>query len=778
MSNYNDNWKQFLNEMYSTSATNQDGMGLTTVSAEKEFKGCKERAQHSSDNRLALQNVSEEEAIEEKEKKRDCFKNKTFSGKVRCTIRKKNISKKRASAYVASVLRDMGELDEADSYHWNEPSWHYDGGYGDPEGPDSKWYLGEEELEEKKNRKGASSSYCKKTPCKDMGFTQKASCKSQGIKDCYRGKKNESKEKKSKIDLMLPRGKKVVLKAEDKDYDRGLVVKLLDDGGYDVYYWYENPDDIYPAEIKIDDKLITKDGKVVHIGYHPELKNERKDPKVGTGKKPKGSGRRLYTDEDPSDTVSVEFSSVAAIKRTLAKSSFKSKSHKRQSQIINLIHQRARAAYKNAKDPKVKARLKKAFKYAERRKEASKRKTKARQKKKNENLRRIIQEELNVVRLEKLINVSDMEYLSAGRFGSVFKATHPEYGNIALKVLSLDSGKSDSDFAGADPVKVRQEISNYENVGIAVDSNDQVAKHFPKIYDVGMKRDGDDVIGYVIMELIKPSPYSQEIINTLFSGVERIARIENEDWWTPDPIGPEGELYGKELSIDRKTENIFLHDQESVKGMIKELWDQIKTELDWTSMDEEQLSSLIQAGSEDITKITETIHGLFRNYFTNIEAISDSAIESRYNQARNVVLGASSTASSKLNNLQSIIDSDYGSRPVAKLGVMAVTAAIIEFLKRFPLKDSFDYFLPGWLQDAITYPKMFEVIPAHYYSSGLKDVREDIPEAAVSLEKSFKALKDEVGLVPRDLHSLNVMVKDDTGGIVIVDVGSFQEVKG
>ena len=102
---------------------------------------------------------------------------------------------------------------------------------------------------------------------------------------------------------------------------------------------------------------------------------EGSDPKVGTGKKPKGSGRRLYTDEDPSDTVSVEFSSVAAIKRTLAKKSFKAKSHKRQSQIINLIHQRARAAYKNAKDPKVKARLKKAFEYAEQRKEALKKKT-------------------------------------------------------------------------------------------------------------------------------------------------------------------------------------------------------------------------------------------------------------------------------------------------------------------------------------------------------------------------------------------------------------------
>ena len=103
--------------------------------------------------------------------------------------------------------------------------------------------------------------------------------------------------------------------------------------------------------------------------------SEDTDPKKGTGKKPKGSGRRLYTDEDPSDTVSVKFSTMQDIKDTLSKPSFKSKSHQRQSQIINLIHQRVRAAYNNAKDPKVKARLKKAYEYAEERKESSKKKT-------------------------------------------------------------------------------------------------------------------------------------------------------------------------------------------------------------------------------------------------------------------------------------------------------------------------------------------------------------------------------------------------------------------
>jgi len=99
------------------------------------------------------------------------------------------------------------------------------------------------------------------------------------------------------------------------------------------------------------------------------------EPKVGTGKKPKDSNRRLYTDENPSDTVSVKFRTKQDIVDTLNKESFKSKSHARQSQIINLIHQRLRVALERAKDPEVKKRLKTAFEYIETKKEQSKNKT-------------------------------------------------------------------------------------------------------------------------------------------------------------------------------------------------------------------------------------------------------------------------------------------------------------------------------------------------------------------------------------------------------------------
>ena len=115
-----------------------------------------------------------------------------------------------------------------------------------------------------------------------------------------------------------------------------------------------------------------------------EGRKKKKDPKKGTGKKPEGSKRRLYTDEDPKDTIGIKFSTRQDIVDTLNKTSFKAKSHARQSQIINLIHQRVRAAYSRAKDPKVKKRLKTGLDYITKKKEASKKKTQ-RLKKLNEN---------------------------------------------------------------------------------------------------------------------------------------------------------------------------------------------------------------------------------------------------------------------------------------------------------------------------------------------------------------------------------------------------------
>ena len=66
------------------------------------------------------------------------------------------------------------------------------------------------------------------------------------------------------------------------------------------------------------------------------------DPKKGTGKKPKGSGRRLYTDENPRDTVKIKFATPADARATVRKVKNINKPFARKIQILTVMEQRSR----------------------------------------------------------------------------------------------------------------------------------------------------------------------------------------------------------------------------------------------------------------------------------------------------------------------------------------------------------------------------------------------------------------------------------------------------
>ena len=72
------------------------------------------------------------------------------------------------------------------------------------------------------------------------------------------------------------------------------------------------------------------------------MTKKRKAPKVGTGKKPKGTGRRLYTDENPKDTVRIKYATVADAKKTIAKVKRINKPYARKIQILTVLEQRAK----------------------------------------------------------------------------------------------------------------------------------------------------------------------------------------------------------------------------------------------------------------------------------------------------------------------------------------------------------------------------------------------------------------------------------------------------
>ena len=69
---------------------------------------------------------------------------------------------------------------------------------------------------------------------------------------------------------------------------------------------------------------------------------KKRDPKKGTGKKPKGSDRRLYTDENPKDTVKIKFATPADARATVAKVKKIKKPYARKIQILTVMEQRAK----------------------------------------------------------------------------------------------------------------------------------------------------------------------------------------------------------------------------------------------------------------------------------------------------------------------------------------------------------------------------------------------------------------------------------------------------
>ena len=90
----------------------------------------------------------------------------------------------------------------------------------------------------------------------------------------------------------------------------------------------------------------TKIGKSGKRVANCEKISERKEPRKGTGKKPKGSGRRLYTDENPKDTVRIKYATPADARATVAKVKRIKKPFARKIQILTVMEQRAKVAGK------------------------------------------------------------------------------------------------------------------------------------------------------------------------------------------------------------------------------------------------------------------------------------------------------------------------------------------------------------------------------------------------------------------------------------------------
>ena len=128
-----------------------------------------------------------------------------------------------------------------------------------------------------------------------------------------------------------------------RDNDLEKVKTFLPDGinVEDFLFIFRNSDEgLYPRYDYRKVKQVRYKASDVHTNDPDKL--EEADPKKGTGKKPKGSDRRLYTDENPKDTVSIKFATPSDARETVAKVKKISKPFARKIQILTVMEQRAK----------------------------------------------------------------------------------------------------------------------------------------------------------------------------------------------------------------------------------------------------------------------------------------------------------------------------------------------------------------------------------------------------------------------------------------------------
>jgi hypothetical protein len=258
----------------------------------------------------------------------------------------------------------------------------------------------------------------------------------------------------------------------------------------------------------------------------------------------------------------------------------------------------------------------------------------------------------------------------------------------------------------------------------------------------------------------------------MFSGLEYYLAQEDPGFEQPVPLSDEGALAGDEIAIDRKTEYIFLNDLDQIGNMITDLSKKVKKEIDISKVNQEEIAAIY-----DVEKFKAAIMSVFYNYFVNAQTISDDALERRSQMASDNVVSLFPNTARAMSNANRVADGDFGERPVAKLGVLAVIASIAEVMSKFPSHPDLEFEMIMMIEDAVKYPRKLQLVPITYINSTLRNSaegrRDNLPEAVQSLEKAFVALKNQTGLIPKDLQSLNIMVKDETGELVVVDFGNF-----
>jgi serine/threonine protein kinase len=322
--------------------------------------------------------------------------------------------------------------------------------------------------------------------------------------------------------------------------------------------------------------------------------------------------------------------------------------------------------------------------------------------------------------------------LGKGQFGTVFYGISDEYGPVAIKMLQSKIPST------------QREVENYQTVNSARAKSKYIAKHFPEVYFIDDKSDPN--YAFIVMELLDiQEGYQQETINILFGGINTaLAPYEDE----------------KEVSGTFKDRSnriyVLFKNKESQESIIQNIYNDFGPALDF----------LLPVVKEFLSNIDAYV----KNIKSTDKAEKDISFMRLSNRAEEYLF----------NYADGELKQEFKAAPWLLTFIVKILTALKEEDKTGNL---FSIHHEGIIRYWLEYIRKSSIIglrDAEFGTRGMEDTGVDEEQWAAfkeasSIKKAISDLRDITKLDPRDMHDKNVMIRPQTGDIVIVDLGLFRK---
>tara|TARA_Y100000592_G_scaffold49520_1_gene78418 strand:- start:336 stop:1403 length:1068 start_codon:yes stop_codon:yes gene_type:complete len=330
-------------------------------------------------------------------------------------------------------------------------------------------------------------------------------------------------------------------------------------------------------------------------------------------------------------------------------------------------------------------------------------------------------------------NIEPGKTLGRGAYGTVFSGISDEFGPVAIKMLRKRSPAAE------------REVSNYKTINNARSQSKYVAKHFPEVYHIDFH--SDPTFAFIVMEILGVEQgYQQELINTLFGGLNTALK----------PYEDEKEVSGKFRDRSNRIYVLFKN--------------------------KESQDSIVQAVYNDFGPSLDFLIPVVKEFFSDLDAyVSNIKSTSDAEQDLSFMMLSDRAESYLYNYVNGELKEEF---KVAPWLLAFITKQLVALQQKDPSGALFSQHHQGLILYWLEYIRKSSIIglrDAEFGTRGLDDSGVDREQwsafkEASSIKKAISDLRDIANLDPRDMHDQNVMVRPQTGDIVIMDVGLFRKI--